>query len=38
VHERDLRSSGFDGRAMPRHAGQRLPAERSAKVPQEDQQ
>jgi hypothetical protein len=38
VHERHLRSTGFDSCAMSRHAGQRLPAERSTEVPEKDEQ
>jgi hypothetical protein len=38
VHERNLRSGRLDGRAMCRDVGQRLAAERSAEVAQEDQQ
>jgi hypothetical protein len=38
VHERDLRSSRLDGRAIARDVGQRLATERSAEMTQEDQE
>ena len=38
VHERDLRSSRFDGGAATGHARQRLAAERSTKVTKENEQ
>jgi hypothetical protein len=38
VHERNLRPRRVERRAMPGDIGQRLATERSAEVPQEDQQ
>jgi hypothetical protein len=38
VHERDPRSSGFDGGAVTGHGRQRFAAERSTEMTQEDQQ
>jgi hypothetical protein len=38
MHERHLRSSRFDGAAALGHCRQRLAAERSTEVAQEDQQ